>query len=101
LIFTQSILYAWTTAREVNLTSRYGKAIDPACWRSRRFRDFVADKGDVEIDYFPPLLFLFIALMTFNGAAVLSPGRTGLKRFLIGLGSFEILMIPAYLWAIA
>jgi hypothetical protein len=52
------------------------------------------------MQYFPAFLFFFIALMTFNGAVILSPGRTKSKQFLVGLGSFEMLMIPVYLWAI-
>lgn len=44
------------------------------------------------------LLFLFLAIMGFNGSVILS--RRWMKRTAFGIGVFEVALIPIYLVAI-
>jgi len=50
------------------------------------------------MEYFPALLFLLLAILSFNASLIVS--RRWMKRTAFALGVFEILLIPAYLLAI-
>jgi len=50
------------------------------------------------MEYFPPLLFLLLAILSFNGSLILS--RPWMKRTVFAIGALEVAMIPVYLIAI-
>lgn len=52
------------------------------------------------MEYYPALLLLVVAVLSFNAATIISPHRTVLKGIAFSVGILEVLAIPLYLWAI-